>query len=80
MSVYFECPLCGAEGSASVVPGEPAHGPTYDCGGYPGSDPSIEDVEMECECAQSPLVNEGAYWDECEKRAFAALDSMEVGR
>lgn len=41
---------------AYISAGEPAHGPTYSCGGYPGAEPEIEDTEFEraeCDCELS---------------------------
>jgi hypothetical protein len=70
MSVTVHCPICGAEIECTVDAGEPAHGPTYSCGGYPGSAPFLDDFEAECECYESPLVKVDKYRDEVELRAL----------
>lgn len=76
--VTVHCPLCGEPVECWIDAGEPAHGPTYSCGGYPGSPPGLDDFEPSCECVNARCVKPGVYYEMIEglarDRTYDAAD------
>lgn len=74
MSVVVECPICGAEIRCSIDPGEPMVMYYADGSGHPGSPAGLDEIDPDCECADSPLVKHDKYMDAVEDLALRQAD------
>ncbi len=59
----LNCPCCGREDALLVTidPGEPSRGPSYSSGGEPGIPAGIDDIDAQCGCYASGLVDTDKY-------------------
>lgn len=78
MSRAVTCPVC-REGTVlcTIQPGEPAQMYDRNGDGYPGWPPSLEEIDPSCECYDSGLVQQDAYWRVVEEQALAGGVDME---
>lgn len=54
-----------------VDPGEPDRGPSYASGGEPRVPASVDDVEYECECYESGVVDTDKYDQAIHEAVFS---------
>jgi hypothetical protein len=59
--------------SGSIDPGELPSGPTYSCGGTPGCDPFVEDMDViDIGLVESEIVNGKVHW-----KTISLLDGID---